>query len=143
MPIYFHQQTTVVLQQRKALKIFIPSIFKTEKKEVNQLDIIFCSDNYLLELNKSQLSHDYYTDIITFDLSESKSAPIIGELYISIDRVRDNANTFNTTFKRELHRVIFHGVLHLCGYNDKKKEDIVTMRKTEDIYLNKYFNHLN
>jgi probable rRNA maturation factor len=140
MSIYFHQQTTVVLQQRKVLKLFIPSIFKTEKKLFEQLDIIFCTDDYLLELNKTQLNHNYFTDIITFDLSESKSSPIQGEIYISIDRVRDNANTFNTTFKRELHRVIFHGVLHLCGYKDKKKEDIVTMRKMEEYYLNKYFN---
>jgi rRNA maturation RNase YbeY len=90
-----------------------------------------------LEINKTYLSHNYHTDIITFDLSEN-TQDIQAEIYISIDRVRDNAKTLKTTVKEELHRVIFHGVLHLCGYKDKTKSSQAEMRKAEDYYLQKY-----
>lgn len=89
-------------------------------------------------MNKRYLNHDFYTDIITFDLSESKSSIIYGELYISIDRVKDNAQNNKSTFLNELQRVIFHGALHLCGYKDKTKADIKEMRKKEAEYLIKY-----
>lgn len=99
---------------------------------------IFCSDEYLLNINKAHLQHDYYTDIITFDLSVSKSETI-GEIYISIDRVRDNAANLKVSIKEELHRVIFHGALHLCGYKDKTPKHEKEMRRAEDKYLSMYF----
>ena len=89
-------------------------------------------------INKKILNHNYYTDIITFNLSEDKS-DIVGEIYISVDRVKDNAYQLNESFKTELHRVMFHGILHLCGLEDKTKKDILLMRAKEDFYLNKYF----
>jgi rRNA maturation RNase YbeY len=89
-------------------------------------------------MNRSFLGHDYYTDVITFDLAASDGF-IQGEIYISVDRVKDNAKIFNSSFSRELHRVMIHGVLHLCGYNDKLKSQKAQMRQMEDRYLNKYF----
>jgi len=104
---------------------------------LEQLQYIFCSDEYLLEINKQHLQHNYYTDIITFDLSEKPNA-VIGEIYISVDRVRDNAQNYDATFKNELLRVIFHGALHLCGFKDKTEKDQTLMRKAEDKYLQYY-----
>lgn len=137
--IQFHfLEQGFTLADRTALKSFIMSLFKREKKKIEELNYIFCSDNYLLEINRQYLKHDYYTDIITFGLSDPKE-PIRGEIYISLDRVRDNAKQFKTSLKRELHRVIFHGALHLCGYKDKKKEEQELMRKMEEKYLDLYF----
>ncbi len=90
-----------------------------------------------MEINKHFLNLNYYTDIITFDLSDPDY--IFAEIYISIDRVKDNAKIFNTSFKSELHRVIFHGVLHLCGYKDKSKPEKEKMRAKEDFYLTNYY----
>ena len=140
MPIVFHALEPVILIQRRLLKKFIIQLFIKEKKSLQSIDIIFCSDEYLLEINKQHLQHDFYTDIITFDLSESPSNPIIGELYISIDRVKDNAALRDEKFSTELLRVIFHGLLHLCGFKDKTKSDIKTMREKEDEYLGLYNN---
>ena len=141
MSVVFHQTIPVTLKKRKQLKAFIIDLFYKEGKMIDSLNIIFCSDNYLLGINQLHLKHDFYTDIITFDLSETISSPIAAELYISIDRVRDNSKTLNTSFSNELHRVIFHGALHLCGYKDKKIADIKNIRKKEDTYLINYFNH--
>ena len=138
MAVNFHHQTTCTLKDRSKLKSFIFNLFKKEEKKLETLDIIFCTDEYLLQINKTHLAHDYYTDIITFDLSSTKATPIVGELYISIDRVKDNAKTHTVSFTNELHRVIFHGSLHLCGYKDKKKDDISVMRKMEEKYLSLY-----
>ena len=126
------------LSNRTSLKSFIATLFKKEGKKLGEIHYIFCSDDYLLEINRQHLKHDYYTDIITFGLS-SLGHPINAEIYISVDRVKDNAHQFNDTFKRELHRVIFHGALHLCGYKDKKAMDQQLMRKMEDKYLGLYF----
>ena len=136
--VRFHFLAEVPLRARAQLKEFLPSIFKREKKSLTELQYIFCSDDYLLEINKQYLDHDYYTDIITFDLSEP-GQPINAEIYISIDRVRDNARSFGTSLKKELHRVIFHGALHLCGYRDKNRQEEQLMRKMEDEYLALYF----
>ena len=114
-------------------------MFELEGKEVESLQYIFCSDEHLLQMNRDFLQHDYYTDIITFDLSPAKNDPTSGELYISVDRVKDNAINFDSSFERELHRVVFHGVLHLIGYKDKSEKDQKLMRKKEDQYLNIYF----
>ncbi len=138
MPVTFHQLIKTTLSNRRTLKNYIPTIFSNEGKILDSLGVIFCSDDYLLEMNKQHLNHDFYTDIITFDLSESRSSPIVAELYISVERVKDNALKNNVTFYHELLRVIFHGSLHLCGYGDKKKKDIITMRGKEDEYLASY-----
>ena len=126
------------LNERTRLKPFIASVFKKEKKKLGNIQYIFCSDDYLLEMNREHLQHDYYTDIITFGLS-GPGEPIEAEVYVSVDRVRDNAHQFGTTVREELHRVIFHGALHLCGYKDKTQKDQGVMRKMEDKYLGLYF----
>ena len=105
----------------------------------NSLNIIFCDDTYLLSINNQFLKHDFYTDIITFDLGSKKSDPIQGEIYISTERVKDNASKLGTPFIQELHRVVFHGLLHLLGYRDKLKKDQLTMRSMEDKLLMLYF----
>lgn len=125
------------LRERSRLKSFIVSLFRREGKALESLSYVFCSDQYLLQINRDYLQHDYYTDIISFDLSEGKNT--VGEIYISIDRVRDNAREFGSPFYQELHRVIFHGALHLCGYKDKSNKDQVLMRKKEDQALSLYF----
>jgi probable rRNA maturation factor len=125
------------LSDRSRLKIFIADLFKKERKRLAELNYIFCSDAYLLDVNRQFLGHDYYTDIITFDLSEP-GQPINAEIYISVDRVRENAGLFGGSLKYELHRVIFHGALHLCGFGDKKAQERVKMRKKEDKYLDLY-----
>ena len=139
MPVVFHQLVPFTLKNKKRLKTFIIEFFIKEGKSLKSMNVIFCSDEYLLDINQQHLQHNFYTDIITFDLSESNSSSIIAELYISIDRVRDNANTLKTDFLTELHRVIFHGALHLCGYKDKKTADIKIMRQKEDETLTQYF----
>jgi len=119
------------------LKCFIPEIFKMENILLEKLQYVFCSDQYLLRINKQFLQHDNLTDIITFDLSESLSTKVgcIGEIYISVDRVKENAKDLGIVFQEEIQRVIFHGALHLCGYKDKKKSEIEKMRYKENVYL--------
>jgi probable rRNA maturation factor len=135
---FFYLKGGFRFNNRTLLKKFIDNVFKAEGVKLHSLNYIFCSDEYLLQINKSYLNHDYYTDIITFDLSNSTG--IVGEIYISIDRVVQNASTHKCTITQELHRVIFHGALHLCGYKDKSKRDSVLMRQMEDKYLALYFN---
>jgi probable rRNA maturation factor len=125
---------------KSELKLFIDLLFKKEKKKYFSIRYIFCSDNMLLQLNKDFLDHDYYTDIITFRLSELDE-PIEAEIYISIDRVKDNAKTLGLSYKNEMLRVLFHGALHLCGYKDKTKSEILEMRSKEDRYLHLYNKH--
>ena len=135
--IQFHFLLPVTFTQRTLVKEVIKDLFKKEKTRLAQLQYIFCSDEYLLEINKQHLKHNYFTDIITFDLSETPDA-VTGEIYISIDRVKENAQTYKVSFKQELLRVIFHGALHLCGYKDKSEKDEALMRKAEDKYLQYY-----
>ena len=135
--IQFHILQPISLEERTRLKQFLITLFKKEKKPLAELSYIFCSDQRLLEINRQFLQHDFYTDIITFPLSDP-GQPISGEIYISVDRVRDNAREFGSSIKRELHRVIFHGALHLCGYKDKSPKDEKLMRKMEDKYLTLY-----
>lgn len=118
---------------KKLANEIITRLFFDEKRVIDKLNYIFCSDIFLLEINKKYLNHDFFTDIISFDLSEGEA--ITGEIYISIDRVKENAITHSASFTNELLRVIFHGALHLCGYKDKKKSEITIMRKKEDYYL--------
>jgi len=138
MSISFNKaDKNATLANRTALKAFIEKAIKKEGLRIETLQYIFCSDQFLLGINKSYLQHDYYTDIISFDLSESKGK-LIGEVYISIDRVKDNAKTHKNSLKEELLRVIFHGALHFCGYKDKKPADIKKMRAQEDRWLKSY-----
>lgn len=127
----------LVLAQKTAIQAFVETIFKKEKKKLAHINYVFCSDAYLLNINRDFLSHDYYTDIITFGLSEP-GEPVEAEIYISVDRVKDNAVQLGVSFKEEMLRVIFHGALHLCGYKDKKKSDITLMREKENHYLSTY-----
>jgi probable rRNA maturation factor len=124
------------LRDRTQLKAYIETIFKKEGYPLASLTFIFCSDKYLRSINKTFLSHNYETDIITFNLSESDK--IVGEVYISIDRVRDNARFYGKTLREELHRVIFHGVFHLCGYKDKAFAEQKEMRSKENKALSEY-----
>jgi metalloprotein, YbeY/UPF0054 family len=108
-------------------------VCKLENKELAEVNLIFMSDDDLLEMNRTHLDHDYYTDIITFDYCENDL--ILGDLFISVDRVRENAEDFNVSFGEELKRVCVHGVLHLCGYGDKSEEDERLMRSKENEML--------
>lgn len=114
------------------------NLFRLEKKRLENLNVIFCTDDALLAINREFLNHDFYTDIITFPLS-SKGQAVEAELYISVDRVRENAKKQDTRFSTELHRVLFHGCLHLTGYNDKSSQQIKKIREREDYYLRLYF----
>ena len=121
------------------LKHFIESIFKQERLRLSSLNYIFCSDKTVLAVNKKYLSHDFYTDVITFDLTQN-GEPITAEVYVSVDRIRENAKTLGVSIKSEVHRVLFHAALHLAGFDDKKKKAIEIMRHKEDKLLKQYFN---
>jgi probable rRNA maturation factor len=135
---FFFLTQTRGLRERTRLKTFITRLFSREGIPLESLNYIFCSDSYLLEINRRYLGHDFFTDIISFDLGAGEG-PVTGEIYISLERVRENARANGQTLKNELHRVVFHGALHLCGYRDKKDSEIREMRKMEDYYLNLYF----
>ena len=126
---------SIRLANKRILYRWIESIVRSEKRELGEVLVILCSDEYLLKMNEQFLQHDYYTDIITFDYGEGKM--LSGELYISIDRVRENAYTEGVEMLKELHRVIAHGVLHLCGYGDKTQKEKKEMRLKEDEKLRK------
>ena len=125
------------LKNRRSLKYYLIQLFQTEQTSLEALSLVFCSDDQLLSLNQQYLSHDTFTDILTFRLSEP-AFPLIAELYISIERIRDNAVIFHTSPTHELLRVIFHGCLHLCGYNDKTNRQKTAMTNKEDHYLSNY-----
>lgn len=135
--VRFNFQHSFRLAERNRIKDAVKFIFQNEGRNLTALDYVFCSDEFLLTLNQDYLQHDTFTDIITFDLSENKSS-IIGEVYISVERVRENALHFDTSFLIELRRVIFHGALHLCGYRDKSTSDKQIMTAKEDFYLSKF-----
>ena len=125
------------LRSRTELKTFINKQCLKEGVHIETLQYVFCSDTFLLDINKRFLNHNFYTDIISFDLSEQKGR-LIGDVYISIDRVKENAKTEGNLYTHELLRVIFHGALHFCGYKDKKPADQKTMRSREDKWLKAY-----
>ena len=135
---FFFQDTRVTLTDRTRLKKFICLLFKRHGVNLESLTYIFCTDAYLLDINRKFLKHDYYTDIITFDLSATEGI-VEGEIYISVDRLRDNARILGVSVKEELHRVVFHGALHLCGFKDKRITDKKFMRLEEDKNLRHYF----
>jgi probable rRNA maturation factor len=136
--INFFFKKPVSLNQRKRLKKFMAGVFSRKKLALEGLNYVFCSDKEILEINHRYLNHDYYTDILSFSLGP-KGGPISGEIYISVDRVRENAGMLNQSISKELHRVMFHGILHLCGYKDKTKMQKEEMRKAEDALLSAYF----
>lgn len=136
--VFFNYQTSSRLpEQKNELKKFILSMFKEEGISIGEIRFIFCSDEFLYEINKSHLNHDDYTDVITFNYA-ADGMPVVSESYISIDRVRENSKTFNSSIKQEIHRVVFHSVLHLCGYNDKTQQQRNFMRELENKYLKLY-----
>lgn len=119
-----------------SIKKWLQSIASEENFKIKDLNYVFCTDEYLLDINIQHLNHDSYTDIITFDFSSDTSLPIIdAEIYISVDRVRENATKFDKTLPNELSRVLTHGILHLCGYKDKSSSEQKIMREKEDYYI--------
>lgn len=122
---------------RTPLKLCILQLFKEEGIEIEKVVYVFCTDSYMLEINKSHLNHDTYTDIITFQYAAAPE-PVLSEIYISVERVKENAKLFRTSFLQELYRVMFHGALHLCGYKDKAKKEVSLMRMKEEYYLQKF-----
>jgi probable rRNA maturation factor len=132
LEVYFEDVDSFKID-RKELQQQLEYLAKNEKKVLGEITLVFCSDDYLLKMNEQYLKHDYYTDIITFDYSEKSF--ISGDLFISTERVSENAVKFATSFAKELYRVIFHGVLHLAGYNDKTGVQQQQMREKEDNYL--------
>ena len=123
---------------RRTLKKFLFLIFNNEHTQIKRVDIIFCSDDYLLSLNKEFLNHNYYTDTLSFILSDSRE-PIIAELYLSIDRIQANSKTYRSIYQQELVRVIIHSCLHLCGYLDKPEENNKIMIRKQESYLKSWF----
>ncbi|MFC0428285.1 rRNA maturation RNase YbeY [Chryseobacterium scophthalmum] len=116
--------------------IWLKDIILSEGKKLGEINYIFCDDEYLLKVNQDYLQHDYYTDIITFDYVKGKT--ISGEIFVSLQRISDNASTLSKNYEEELRRVLAHGILHLCGYKDKTEEEEQLMRNKEDFYIAKY-----
>jgi len=131
--ILFHSECEFTPSKQDARSRWIINSMVNESKRVGELSFIFCTDEYLLEKNIQFLDHDAYTDIITFDYCELDI--ISGDVFVSVERVTENANAFGVDFEDELDRVLIHGVLHLAGYQDKSKEEVNTMREKEDFYL--------
>jgi rRNA maturation RNase YbeY len=131
---FFSEDIVFKIRHPRKVSTWIKESIERETKALRSINIIFCSDERLLSINKQFLNHHTLTDIITFDTREN-NAELEGEIYISIDRVTENATKFGVLFEDELHRVIIHGILHLIGYTDKKSEAKLLMRKKEDTYL--------
>ncbi len=131
--IYYNNETSFELENPKEITNWITSVITNENCNLEEVSYIFCDDDYLLKLNIKHLNHDTLTDIISFDYSVG--SVISGDIFISIERVKENASKFKVSFFEELHRVIVHGILHYCGYKDKSIEDKKEMRSKEDYYL--------
>ena len=130
---YYFQDTDFKFRDRRRTNEWLKLAAESEIRRIGNISIIFCSDNYVLDINQKYLQHDYFTDIITFDYCEGDR--LSGDLFISVDSVRENSVEFGTEFKDELNRVIIHGLLHLVGYDDHTEKDIKLMRSKEDYYL--------
>ncbi|MCL2291168.1 MAG: rRNA maturation RNase YbeY [Bacteroidetes bacterium] len=140
--ILFFSETKFNLSQKRSIKNWLGEIAKQESRKIGEINIVFYSDEQLLVLNKQYLNHDTFTDIITFDYSEE--GYLNGDICISIERVKENANRFNCTFEEELRRVMAHGILHLCGYKDKKNTDKQVMKQKEEnalVLFNTQYNY--
>lgn len=130
---YYFQDTDFKFRDRRKTNEWLKLAAESEIRRIGNISIIFCSDNYVLDINQKYLQHDYFTDIITFDYCEGDR--LSGDLFISVDSVRENSVEFGTEFKDELSRVIIHGLLHLVGYDDHTEKDIKLMRSKENYYL--------
>ena len=135
--IYYHSECDFQLKEDESITKWLKDAISTEDKELGEINYIFCDDQYLLKKNQEYLQHDTFTDIITFDYTEEKR--LSADIFISIERVKENAIIFAVPFETELRRVIIHGILHLIGYKDKSAEDAETMRSKENFYLFKKF----
>ena len=133
--ICYHSECDFQLKDNESITKWLEVAISTENKELGEINYIFCDDQYLLKKNQKYLKHDTFTDIITFDYTEKNR--LSGDIFISIERVKENAINFAVPFETELRRVIIHGVLHLMGYKDKSEEDTETMRSKENFYLSK------
>ena len=133
MVSYFAEDTSFRFKHKRLNNRWLKLVAQSEVRRLGDISIIFCSDNFILDINIKYLNHDYFTDIITFDYCEDDI--ISGDLFISVDSVRENAAFYGTEFEDELNRVIVHGVLHLIGYDDHSEEDIAQMRAKENYYL--------
>ncbi len=133
---FFEEDIKFKLKQKTQVRQWIKETIEAEGYKLKELNYIFCSDAYLIEINRQYLNHDTYTDIVTFDNSEVEG-DIVGDIFISVERTRENATKFNVADADELHRVIIHGTLHLLGYPDKKPVDKKIMTQKEDFYLGK------
>ena len=134
---FFSEKKTFKINNKKKLRLLFKEVFKQEKAVLSFVNCVFCSDEYLHKINKKHLKHNFLTDIITFDFSEKKNQ-IEGDLYISVDRVKDNAKKYKDTFLDETTRVVLHGLLHLIGYNDKTEKEKKRMRVLENKYVSLY-----
>jgi probable rRNA maturation factor len=139
---FFVENVSIKLKNKNQLKIWLGSIIENEKYKLDCINFIFCSDNYLLNLNKQYLKHNTLTDIITFQYN-ANNEDILADVYISIERCSENANKLEIPFITELHRLLCHGTLHLCGYLDKKSDQKLLMTQKEDYYLSLRPNILN
>ena len=131
--ILFHSETDFILSKKMIFKRWLTELAKLEGYRIGDINYIFCDDNYLLEINIKYLNHNTLTDIITFDFVEKHI--LTGDIYISIERVKDNAVIFSVPFEQELLRVLAHGVLHLCGYKDKTDDEAAVMREKEEFAI--------
>lgn len=132
---FFQEEVSFQLNHEDILKGWISTIIQNAKQSFDTINFIYCSDNYLLEINKEYLDHDYYTDIITFDNREDDESALDADIFISIDRVKENATQLNLPYEQELHRVMVHGVLHLLGLKDKTEAQKKEMRESEEASL--------
>lgn len=132
---FFNEDVEFKLKHKTILRNWISSIIESENQSLDEINYIFCSDDYLLDINRQYLNHDYYTDIITFDNRESAEEPILSDIFISVDRIKDNAQNLGIEFSQELYRVLIHGVLHLLGHADKTEQQQADMRKREEASL--------
>lgn len=130
---YSFEDTDFVFKGRRLNNSWLKLVAESEIRRLGDITIIFCSDNYILDINQKYLQHDYFTDIITFDYCEGDK--LSGDLFISVDSVRENSVEYGTEFSDELNRVMVHGILHLIGYDDHSEEDIKQMRAKENYYL--------
>ena len=130
---YYFEDTDFIFKGKTLNNKWLKLVAESEIRRIGDISIIFCSDNYILDVNQKYLNHDYFTDIITFDYCDGDK--LSGDLFISVDSVMENSVEYGTEFKDELNRVIVHGILHLIGYDDHNKKDIEVMRKKENYYL--------
>lgn len=132
---FFQEEITFELKDESSITSWLQSVATAEGQSIGEINYIFCSDEYILSINEEYLNHDYYTDIITFDNRDNTQDDIEADIFVSIDRVQENAQMIQVPFDTELRRVMVHGLLHLLGYHDKSEEEISQMREKEEAYL--------